>query len=793
MVVKCDFAHPTCSRCRKTKATCSYNGSSTQVDLFNFVHLNNTVDMLQERIQSVEADMNDMLNRPHQITDRDRLASNESITESMSAITVAPRQYTKINGSWIGQRRAPWTLSLSSNGLRIDTDILSLQDVRNLLLSGLSNRNLGCATDQHASQWSETDPESCLETADSTTVARKMPLWKTKLKTFPLYSSWEPFSLNHEDPSPPSCTSCPLLQYLPSEKLEHLMAIYCECFLCLPYVHQKGSMADRYAQGSLDPLLLNSIFAWAARHAAIYHDLFPGKDPNQVGEPFFRKAKQLLKDKFLSAHIDTVHSLIVMYSYAVGVPLSYNPQAESEAYLYLGLANRMVLDLKMHQEPNGADPRENELCRRLFWTLYFLETLCSIHSDKPFSLPLMEFITTEDPSLTDQETGEVQWRTEFMIYRYKITRIYRDIILKTAEENPLLANISKLDQELKEWYQALPPYFQFTPGDLKTRQWRSSSFREQACIKLNSEYNFQLCQLYGLFFSRVQDDTQHQAEQPLSVIELLSKEVCIQAADTIVELLQCWQQLEQRWCHLSLETLMMASMIYQALLCPSSSSNVDWARHQLKLIADILSCSPIKHHKYVFVLVDRIHGLLNAEKCEPLDFSVPISMSYPFSASQNNPSTDESPSTLNLDPSFHFSESQELIPSMFDASYPADDEINCQHSVYSCPAFTDTSMPGAHHNTSSLDVKPLIPLNGSAPYQYQYHPSSMLSPCSPIPYAANPAIEIASSLPMPPFWMRSSPDMLYNSTGFPRLENFYPPVHAIQVPKSTFSFSQTPN
>ncbi|CAO3647209.1 unnamed protein product [Mucor hiemalis] len=625
--VKCDFAHPHCARCQQAKADCSYDGSATQVDLFNLVKLNETVDILQQRVQSIETDIKDVCSNTQYVANevrmnrvggsgRDTVEEEEDRKEksrvtainkaSNSVIRRNPVSTNLMNGL-MATSNAQWQLSLTPKGLRIDTNIISLHDLYDILLSGITQFDLSggnsCVHEGHLDNSSQSSSSSAAPEsprAETATVLKKKPLWKSRLKTFPLYSSWEPerSKLNGE------ATSQVYIIH-DEETMQHMMQIFCECFLCLPCPNQANSVAERYKNGTLDPLLANSVFAWTARHAAIYHDLFPGKDPNQVGKPFFQKAKALVKDRFMKTSVDTMHSLIIMYIYAIGIPSEHKAEVESEAYIYLGLAIRMCLDLKMHQESRDSNPCEQEKNRRFFWSTYFLETLGSIHSDKPFSLPPKNVIKVQFPTVMEHEkSGESRYRVEFMIQRFKITRIYRDIIYKTAEEKPLFSQISAIDKELENWYAALPSYMRYEQGDIHKRRWDTVSFREQACIKLNFEYNFQLCQLYGLFFSK----SSNEEEQP-STIEVLSREVCLKAARITVELLECWIQLRQRWCHFSLENLMMTTMIYGNILSQPNDSEREIAKQNLTKMAKILISAPVRHHKYVLTLVNRIKAI----------------------------------------------------------------------------------------------------------------------------------------------------------------------------------------
>jgi hypothetical protein len=643
------------------------------------VKLNETVDILQKRVQSIETDIKDVHTNTEYVANEVRMTraynkqenqqeggveggggggdsfltssnnnksylnnqSNNTISATAATTTTTTIRRnpstanTNILNGLMQTSNAQWSLSLTPKGLRIDTNIISLHDLYDILLSGVSQFDLtgghsrnSCIHDvdsisSNSSTSSITNqPDS--PRPESATIVKKKPLWKSRLKTFPLYSSWEPEQRNNYKSSSNSNNGSninygndnsiesmqqqqpqQMVDYNSRETMQEMIKIFGECFLCLPCSNPSKSIATRFADSTLDPLLANSVFAWTARHGAIYHNLFPGQDPNQVGQPYFSKAKSIVKDRFMKTSVDTMHSLLIMYIYAIGIPSEQKAEVESEAYIYLGLAIRMILDLKMHQESKSTNPYEKEKNRRFFWVAYFLETLGSIHSDKPFSLPPKNMITVHFPTVMEHEQfGESRYRVEFMIQRFKITRIYRNIIYKTAEEKPLLSQISAIDKDLEKWHSELPCYFKYSPGDVHIRRWDTTSFKEQACIKLNFEYNFQLCQLYGLFFNKSSDD-----EQQPSTIEVLSRDICLKAARNTVELLECWVQLKQLWCHFSLENLMMTTMIYGNILSQPNSSEREIAKLNLEKMAKILLSSPVRHHKYVLTLVNKIRAI----------------------------------------------------------------------------------------------------------------------------------------------------------------------------------------
>lgn len=585
-----------------------------------------------------------------------------------------PQQQDKKRNSTMlfpGGIKANWTLSLTPTGLRIDTNIVSLKDLYDILLSGLSQLQIdkrrietsagACdpiasptitvssgSGDQKQQQQQQSNPlgtpvqetTACDEptttpTAETAVVIKHKPLYKSKNVIFPLYSAWESCNNSHDNVSrchakataallaaqsssssdtvPPErlktnkkCRDIvnnahhPAVQLPNARLLDELLRIYEECFLCLP-LPDIDTFIQKCKNHESCPLLTNAMLSWSARHAAIYHGTFPGQDPNMVGEQYFDAAKFLLKDRFLTPSIETAHALLLLYIYSIGKTGDDRSKAESEAYMFLGLATRMCLSLGLHQEDPRYDPVQREKRRRVFAAAEFLETLCCAHSDMPMLFPLDDEITVQQASAMDHEQGERRYRTEFTVYRHKINQIYRRIQSSiSGKKDPLLATVSGLEKELKDWYSGLPSYFHYRVGDKIRRRWTSRSFREQACLKLNFEYHFQMCQLYSIFLPT------QPADETSSAIALLSLRLCVDSADAITELLECWSQLCQPWCHFTLDTLVMACLTYSTQLRSDKQDAGMHARRQMRRIAAVLQRSPVKHHKYVRTLIARI-------------------------------------------------------------------------------------------------------------------------------------------------------------------------------------------
>ncbi|CAO3675630.1 unnamed protein product [Umbelopsis ramanniana] len=497
--------------------------------------------------------------------------------------------------------RRDWSLSLNSPTptLRLSSNVHFISDLYQFL-----TRDIGqLRRDMRPESSNESNIHEILstengqpQTVTDIAISRNYSPWKSTFKTstHPLYNVWES-SKNAPEQSEMDVTN------LPQSILDQMMDHFINCFLCLP-LPDVDALLTQYKQKTLCPLLQNAIFAWSARHASIYHGMFQGKDPNIVGEQFFTTAKNLLRTRFLEPTLDTMHALLVLYIYAIGKSGKSRSKTVSEAYMYLGLAIRMGLDMGLHKENEEDDEIVAEKKLRLFTGSRFLESLCSAHAEKPFLFPYEYTITAGSPRLLKHETGNQRYRVEFMIHRQQINKIHHDIAATIAVEEPTVASILILDQRLKEWYQQLPLYLQYRINDRHSDKWATASFREQACVKLGFEYHFQMCQLYSTLFSR--------SGKQYSNFSLSALEKCIFSCDIITELLDCWVKLQQPWCHFTIETILMATLIYGRVLASSDNDAANHAKKQLGKFQCVLGNAPVRHHMHVKRLVKQIAGLL---------------------------------------------------------------------------------------------------------------------------------------------------------------------------------------
>lgn len=115
-------------------------------------------------------------------------------------------------------------------------------------------------------------------------------------------------------------------------------------------------------------LLLNAIYFGASKFSPRRE---VRKDPDDVrtaGWKFRQRVRELLVESLDRSDITTIQALLVMTNslFALG-------DERSAAWLYAGIAFRMIVDLGMHVEPSDLantlsnDDEDLEIRRRVFW------------------------------------------------------------------------------------------------------------------------------------------------------------------------------------------------------------------------------------------------------------------------------------------------------------------------------------------------------------------------------------------------------------------------------------------
>ncbi|KAL1914390.1 uncharacterized protein VTP21DRAFT_8908 [Calcarisporiella thermophila] len=552
--VKCDFLQPTCSRCSQAGLPCTYSTPPRRVDGHAFDTLGNHVEQLKARMQKMQNDLMTIKNSLNSMT----VPPNPALPDATGK---APDlSILRSNNGEQGTQGVTWKLSLSPSGLRIDTNIASVQDLYKILLQGISqlsirqeNRTGGLLDPdiptegltsrrrrEHTSQSGWHPHRSAVGGGDEGTGEQR--LWE-------ITPEQEQEILREQQRST-------VEQELPSEVLDRLVEHYLSCFVSFQVVNKQGFL-EQYRNRSeqpIDPLLLNSIYAWTAKHLALHHHFDDSKDPNIIGEYYFKQSRQLLKKRFDVSNPDTIQALINMFLYQI---TSSKP---TQAYLYIGLAARMAQDLKLHRKETGTaqDAYTSERLKRLWWTAFWLDSHAVLEASRSTMIDDRDCDVDYPAPLADDDPDTVD-KIEFGKHMIKLISVRRDVakqLLSDQSGQSLLSAISMLENALTSWFNGLPSSLQIQLDDPPYVPSDTTRFHETSKLLLNIAYNGSWIYLHKLFLPKSQETS--------TPIALLSLNICTKSANQITDLVQTMAD-KVGWCqmYIVLDSIALAAKIHQ--------------------------------------------------------------------------------------------------------------------------------------------------------------------------------------------------------------------------------------
>lgn len=136
--------------------------------------------------------------------------------------------------------------------------------------------------------------------------------------------------------------------------------------------YRPAFMRDMACQGPyFSKLLLNAIYFGASKFTSRIEVRSDPADPKTAGWAFRQRTKELLPSEIVKSGITTIQALLVLTSslFALG-------EEKSVAWMYAGIAFRMIIDLGMHRaeilpSPNSHLSDEDlEVRRRVFWAAF---------------------------------------------------------------------------------------------------------------------------------------------------------------------------------------------------------------------------------------------------------------------------------------------------------------------------------------------------------------------------------------------------------------------------------------
>ncbi|TPX37092.1 hypothetical protein SmJEL517_g00920 [Synchytrium microbalum] len=178
---------------------------------------------------------------------------------------------------------------------------------------------------------------------------------------------------------------------IPIDALDSLIDTFFEHIhpqLPCAFVHEPTFRANVLKQR---PLLLNAMYAVAARfskHPALR--MATGSE-NQAGEVFYQRAKTMVAMNVDAPNLDSVCSLILLAVYAIGT--GPDPSGSvSGAWMYSGMAMRMAMFLDLNIDPDSDEAKERnaqlpwllkERRRRVWWACYIFDRYAAWGADRP--------------------------------------------------------------------------------------------------------------------------------------------------------------------------------------------------------------------------------------------------------------------------------------------------------------------------------------------------------------------------------------------------------------------------
>ncbi|KEF62000.1 uncharacterized protein A1O9_03572 [Exophiala aquamarina CBS 119918] len=318
--------------------------------------------------------------------------------------------------------------------------------------------------------------------------------------------------------------------------------------------YRPAFMRDMACNGPyFSKILLNAIFYGSSKFST---RLELRKDPNDVrtaGWKFRQRVRELLGNALDGSEITTIQALLVMANslFALG-------DERSAAWLYSGLAFRMIIDLGMHAEAatlssvRSLSHEDHEIRRRVFWGAFVVDKIMSLYQGRPVSLQeadtsvpisfLDKFEENEDwkpfaygsDSYPNHNGGPAYSVSTFTalcelskIMNQILNSIYAERIFDRSSRD-LSQMLDDLHSRMENWNHSLAPHLQFDP--LMPR----SVMPPPHVLSLAAMYNVLLILLHRPF---VADGHLYNTARSISVNSLLT---CATAATQIVRLLRVY-------------------------------------------------------------------------------------------------------------------------------------------------------------------------------------------------------------------------------------------------------------
>jgi hypothetical protein len=176
-------------------------------------------------------------------------------------------------------------------------------------------------------------------------------------------------------------------------------------------------------------------------------DVIDDQDTIYTSVWYYRRCQAALLEKWESPSITSVQC------YLLSVVYLQNGVFMNIAYSTLGVAIRMGQTLGLHLEsPNSVSLRDRELRKRIWWSLYMLDTNLSIELGRPFAIQLSEAslpLPVEDEEFTQLigceltlKSADITWLS-FSVQSIKLVETIRRIYISFYSQSEEILSSSK--------------------------------------------------------------------------------------------------------------------------------------------------------------------------------------------------------------------------------------------------------------------------------------------------------------------------------------------------------------
>ncbi|KAK7186024.1 fungal specific transcription factor domain-containing protein [Paraphaeosphaeria sporulosa] len=303
-------------------------------------------------------------------------------------------------------------------------------------------------------------------------------------------------------------------------------------------------------------LLLNAIYFGASKFSPRHEEV--RRVPNDVrtaGWKFRQRVRELLGEALEKCEITTIQALLVMTNslFALG-------DERSAAWVYAGIAFRMIVDLGLHVDTlalastgtRKISDEDYEIRRRVFWAAFVVDKIQSLYQGRPVSIkesdtlvPIKFLDSYEEleqwaPFAYSAQSSAYLGSPAYSVSTFRqlcmLSIILEDILSSIYTERShvtspgdLSSKLQNIHEKLTSWRSSLPTHLAFDTA-------KTSAIPPPHVLSLHAMYNVLTILLHRPF---VTDGHLYNTSRAISINSFM---ICATAADSIVLLLRAYDK-----------------------------------------------------------------------------------------------------------------------------------------------------------------------------------------------------------------------------------------------------------